>query len=258
MTRSLPFQAVILTSVAVGALCAGGGIAQAQFKQTNLVSDISGLATITDSNLVNTWGVSAIPGALSGSLTRARARSSLFTVTGSTGVAAANVFPGPRRRTSWPSRGGGGPARTDRAGRKFGHAPLTLAATGPAAVHFRQSERLNFRMEWIQHQSPRRKTPRLSWRPPSGALYTGLTINSAGNLLYAANGAGPASIDVFNGSFAATTAPGGFVDPIPLRRTRPLQRGGHRRQGLRELTRRPGTPAADKRDGGHGSGGRFR
>jgi hypothetical protein len=45
MTRSLPFRAVILTTVAFGALCAGGGIAHAQVKQTDLVSDISGLAT---------------------------------------------------------------------------------------------------------------------------------------------------------------------------------------------------------------------
>ena len=62
MTRSSPFQAVILTTVAFGALCAGGGTAQAQFKQTNLVSDLSGLAAITDPNLVNPWGVSDLPG----------------------------------------------------------------------------------------------------------------------------------------------------------------------------------------------------
>ena len=63
MTGSSSFQAVILTSVAFGALCAGAGTAQAQFKQTDLVSDKSGLAMITDSNLINPWGVSFIPGA---------------------------------------------------------------------------------------------------------------------------------------------------------------------------------------------------
>jgi uncharacterized protein (TIGR03118 family) len=49
--------------------------------------------------------------------------------------------------------------------------------------------------------------------PPSSDVYTGLTMNTAGNLLYAANGAGTGSIDVYNGSFAETTVPGGFVDP---------------------------------------------
>ena len=53
MSKSSPFQAVMLTSVALGALCAGAGTAQAQFKQTNLVSNMPGLATITDSSLVN-------------------------------------------------------------------------------------------------------------------------------------------------------------------------------------------------------------
>jgi uncharacterized protein (TIGR03118 family) len=49
-----------------------------------------------------------------------------------------------------------------------------------------------------------------------GAVYTGLAITSASNptpLLFAANGAGAGSIDVFNGSFAPTTVSGNFVDP---------------------------------------------
>ncbi len=58
MSRSSPFQAVIMTSVALGALCAGAGTAQAQFKQTDLVSNMPGLAATTDPNLVNPWGVS--------------------------------------------------------------------------------------------------------------------------------------------------------------------------------------------------------
>ena len=58
MSRSSPFQAVIMTSVALGALCAGAGTAQAQFKQTDLVSNMPGLAATTNSNLVDPWGVS--------------------------------------------------------------------------------------------------------------------------------------------------------------------------------------------------------
>jgi uncharacterized protein (TIGR03118 family) len=44
-----------------------------------------------------------------------------------------------------------------------------------------------------------------------GALYTGLAIDSDGNRLYAANGI-TGKIDVFNGSFGATSVSGGFVD----------------------------------------------
>jgi uncharacterized protein (TIGR03118 family) len=38
-------------------------------------------------------------------------------------------------------------------------------------------------------------------------------MNGAGNMLYAADGAGAGSIQVFNGSFNNVTAPGEFVDP---------------------------------------------
>ena len=59
MKRLLPLASVTSTSVAFAALCAGAGVANADgFSQTNLVSDIPGLATITDPNLKNPWGVS--------------------------------------------------------------------------------------------------------------------------------------------------------------------------------------------------------
>jgi hypothetical protein len=47
-----------MTTVAFDAPCVGAGTAQAQFKQTTLVSDMPGLATTTDPNLKNPWGVS--------------------------------------------------------------------------------------------------------------------------------------------------------------------------------------------------------
>jgi hypothetical protein len=96
MAGSLTLKAVVLTTVALRALSAGGGIAQAQFKQNDLVSDIPGLATLTDSNLINTWGVSALPGATPFWMSNQGTNmSSLFSVTGSTGVAPALAFPNP-------------------------------------------------------------------------------------------------------------------------------------------------------------------
>ncbi len=59
MKRLLPLASVTTTSVVFAALCAGVGVANTDgFSQTNLVSDIPGLATITDPNLKNPWGVS--------------------------------------------------------------------------------------------------------------------------------------------------------------------------------------------------------
>ena len=49
----------------------------------------------------------------------------------------------------------------------------------------------------------------------AGASFTGLAVNSAGTMLYAANDAGTGSIDVFSSTFAPVTTlpPGAFVDP---------------------------------------------
>ena len=58
--RNLFPKTFLVTWIAVGALCAGAasGAQVADFVQVNLVSDIPGLATITDPELVNPWGVS--------------------------------------------------------------------------------------------------------------------------------------------------------------------------------------------------------
>ena len=57
--RNLFPKTFLVTWIAVGALCAGAPRAQVvDFVQVNLVSDLPGLATITDPELVNPWGVS--------------------------------------------------------------------------------------------------------------------------------------------------------------------------------------------------------
>jgi hypothetical protein len=57
--RDLFPKTFAVTWIAVGALCAGALRAQVvDFVQVNLVSDIPGLATITEPELVNPWGVS--------------------------------------------------------------------------------------------------------------------------------------------------------------------------------------------------------
>src|SRR5436190_6408925 len=55
--------ALALAGIAAAVASAGGGgIASRSFVQTNLVSDIPGLAAHTDPNLKNPWGTSVGPG----------------------------------------------------------------------------------------------------------------------------------------------------------------------------------------------------
>jgi uncharacterized protein (TIGR03118 family) len=210
MTKS--FQAILLAAVGLGAFGAARGTAHAQFKQTNLASDISGLAAITDPNLKNTWGLTAIPGATPFWIdNQVTGTSSLYSVAGSTGVAAANFFPNPPGpNTNFVAVPGGGVPTgptgiVANAGTSFG------IAGGPAVFIF---SNLNGSISAWNPSNINSATQNAATVvvPSSGGLYTGLAINTAGGLLYAANGA-TGKIDVFDSSFAPTTLSGDFVDP---------------------------------------------
>ena len=210
MTRS--FEAILLTAVAFGAFAAAGGTAQAQFKQTNLASDIPGLATLTDPNLKNTWGLAAIPGATPFWIdNQVTGTSSLFSVSGATGVAPANFFPNPPGpNTNFVAVPGGGipsgpTGIVANAGKSFG------IAGGPAVFIFANLNGSISAWNLSNINSATQNAATVEHTTP-GAVYTGLAISAAGGLLYAANGA-TGKIDVFNGSFAPTTVSGNFTDP---------------------------------------------
>jgi uncharacterized protein (TIGR03118 family) len=172
------------------------------FVQTNLVSDIPGLATITDPELANPWGVSQSPISPFWVSNQATNTSTLYSVTDETKVSKVDLTvaipktaKGPQGPTgqvnnantsSFPVNNGG-----DSGSALFIFANLngTISAwdKGPTA--------------FIQVTTP-------------GAVYTGLAINGAQTRLYAANGAGTGSVDVFDSSFAPLgLAAGAFVDP---------------------------------------------
>jgi uncharacterized protein (TIGR03118 family) len=212
MTRSSSFQAVILATVAFGALCAGLGGAQAQFKQTDLASDISGLATITDPNLVNTWGVSAMPGGSPFWISnQGTGTSSLFSVTGSTGIAAPNAFPAPATNfvAVPPPVVGGFPGPTG----QVANVPKTSfgIAGGPALFIFANLNGTISAWNGSNVNPMTMNAATIVAGTPGAALYTGLAMNTAGDMLYAANGM-TGAIDEFNGSFMPQ-ATSGFVDP---------------------------------------------
>jgi len=210
MTRCLPLKSAATTAIALGALCAGARLAEAAtYLQTNLVSDIPGLATLTDPNLTNTWGVSHLPGSPFWISNQGANTVSLYTVTGSTGVAAANFFP--QNFADIPTSGVGpqGPTgQVANSGASFG------IAGGPALFIFAN---LNgtisaWNLSNINHTT---NAATIEWTTP-GALYTGLAMNQANSMLYAANGA-TGAIDVFNSSFKPVSlGAGAFATPSAI------------------------------------------
>jgi uncharacterized protein (TIGR03118 family) len=206
MTRSSPFQAVMLTSVAFGALCAGAGTAQAQYKQTNLVSNMPGLAAITDAQMVNPWGVSFANGSPVWISDQATQTSPLFSVTGSTNVT------GPLFTVNIPPAGVSGPTGTVGNASKSGF-DVSKASGGngdPALFIFAN---LNGS---ISAWNGVPQTQAFTQTSVPGASFTGLAINSTDTRLFAANDAGAGSIDVFNRSFNLEPLPGAFMTPTAI------------------------------------------
>src|ERR1700719_4110566 len=175
------------------------------FVQTNLVSDIPGLATITDRELLNPWGISHSPTSPFWVSNQATSTSTLYSVTDETKVSKVNLTvaipktaQGPQGPTgqvnnanaaSFPVGNGG-----DGGSAHFIFANLngTISAwdTGPTA--------------FIQVTTP-------------GANYSGLAINQAQTQLYAANQAGTGSINVFNSAFAPVSlGAGAFATPTAI------------------------------------------
>jgi uncharacterized protein (TIGR03118 family) len=178
-----------MTSVAFGALGVGAGTAQAQLKQNNLVSNIPGLATLTDSALVNPWGVSFANGSPVWISDQATQTSPLFSVTGSTNVS------GPLFTVNIPPAGVSGPTGTvgNASGSGF---DVGNGGNGKSAAFIFAN--LNGSISaW--NGTP--LTQAFTQTSVAGASFTGLAINSTDTRLFAANDAGAGSIDVFNRSF---------------------------------------------------------
>jgi uncharacterized protein (TIGR03118 family) len=197
----------IATSIIIGVLWAGVLHAQApNFVQTNLVSDIPGLATITDPEIVNPWGVSHSPTSPFWVSNQAKSTTTLYAVTDETNVTKVNINP-PAGFVLIPKTAGGpqGPTGQVNNGNPSSF-PVNGGGDGKSA-HFIFANLNGTISAWdmgttafIQVTTP-------------GAVYTGLAINGAQTRLYAANNAG-GSIDVFDSTFAPLSlATGAFVDP---------------------------------------------
>jgi uncharacterized protein (TIGR03118 family) len=171
----------------------GGGKGANVYKKRNLVSDIDGVARITDPNLVNPWGLAFGPATPAWVSDNGADVSTLYSggVRKSIPVTLPLVVGIP----------GGAPT-----GVVFNGTP-GFKVNGTAA-HFIFDSEAGTITAWNAGTQAVREaaTP--------GAVYKGLAIASKGGatMLYAAN-FHTGKIDVFNDSFAPVTVPGGFADP---------------------------------------------
>jgi uncharacterized protein (TIGR03118 family) len=199
---------LVTITIALGTLY-GPSRADAEYIQTNLVSDIPGLATIPDPSLVNPWGSSHSATSPFWISNQGTNTSTLYAVTGSLNTTGSlNVIKNPltvaipTTPPGEPPQGPQGPTgQVNNTGTSF-----QLGGT-PAAFIFAN---LNGTISaWNQSAG----TTAVIQATTTGAIYTGLAINQAPEpRLYAARAGG---IDVFTGSFQpATNLPvGAFATP---------------------------------------------
>src|SRR4051794_39850055 len=213
MQKSALFRTTLLAAGVVASLGSGIQPAEAEYIQTNLVSNIQDLATLTVPLLVNPWGISRSPTSPFWTSNQGTNTSTLFAVTGSTNVSQVQVAP--NGFVAIPTTPIGSPTPIGPQG-PTGQVNNTNTASfqltpGDSSTSSRFIfANLNGTISgWAggAASTPEVTTP--------GAVYTGLAINTAGNRLYAANSAGLGSINVFDSSFAPVSIPGGFTDPNP-------------------------------------------
>ena len=195
-------RTLVVISLAAGVLSLGALADDdgPDFVQTNLVSNISGLATVTDSNLANPWGVSHSSTSPFWVSNQGTNTATLYAVTDSTTVSKVPLtvaIP----TTSGEPQGPTGQVNNSNAS-SF---PVKNGGSG-ASAHFIFANLNGTISAWNGGPMAFIQVTTVP------AVYTGLTINGAQTRLYAANAVG--RIDVFDSSFSPVTlAPGQFVDP---------------------------------------------
>jgi uncharacterized protein (TIGR03118 family) len=211
MNKSARFKrsSLVTTAIAVGILYAGAWRAEADslFAQTNLVSDIPGLAAITEPEMHNPWGISHNATSPFWISNQGTSTTNLFAVTAGNNVTKAAPL-NTDGNIVIPPGGSGAVGPTGQvANTTSSFAVGNGGNNAPANFIFAN---LNGTISaWNSGQ-----TAFIQVTTP-GASYTGLAINQAQTQLYAANSAS-GRIDVFNGSFQLVSS-GAFATPAPIK-----------------------------------------
>jgi len=167
------------------------------YVQSNLVSDIPGLATFTDTNLVNPWGIAI---SATSPFWLADNGTGLSTVYNSTGAIQTTVVTVP------PPAGQPGPAAPSGI---IANSITGFFGTGTATAHFIFSTEDGTISAWSSGASAVLKVDYSG----SNAVFKGLTAGVSGgsNLLYATDFHN-AQIDAFNTNYTQVVLPGSFSD----------------------------------------------
>jgi len=164
--------------------------------QHNLVSDIAGMADVTDAHLVNPWGISESTGSPFWVSNQGTATSTLYN---GSGVASATIVAVPSGAAKQSLTGPTGQVQNSSTGFVLSNSKASsfIFATQDGTISAWNGGTASTVM--VDNSS-------------SGAVYTGLAIYSGGPMLYAAN-FNSGKIEVYDTNFHATTVAGGFADP---------------------------------------------
>src|ERR1700748_551523 len=199
---------LVTTAIVVGTLYAGAWRADADFIQTNLVSDIPGLAAITEPELHNPWGVSHSTTSPFWTSNQGTNTTTLFAGTDRTTVTKVTAVNPPTGNIAIPTTKTGPQGPTGQVNdSNTSSFPVNNGGNGKSAAFIFAN--LNGTISawnggptaFIQVTTP-------------GATYTGLAINGAQTRRYAVNDAGTGGVDVFDSTFAPLSlAADAFVNP---------------------------------------------
>ncbi|HEX2912752.1 MAG TPA: TIGR03118 family protein [Chloroflexia bacterium] len=175
------------------------------YTQQNLVSDIPGLAALTDSNLRNPWGLSRSPSSPWWVSDNATGLSTLYNGNGARFPLASPLV------VTIPVPGGGTSAPS---GTVFnGTSGFVIAANGKSAASLFLFDTEDGTIAgWAPSVNPTMAIIAKD-NSSSGAIYKGLTIatTSSGTFIYAAN-FHSGKVEVYDQNFNPVTRPGGFSD----------------------------------------------
>src|SRR5215831_12415473 len=211
--RTLCSRPFAVASLAIGALTLSALQTQgADFTQTNLVSNIDGLAKITDPALVNPWGVSHSPTSPFWVSNQGTNTATLYAVTDETNVMKVTAVNPPTGNIAIPKTASGPQGPTGQVNNtNTSSFPVGKGGDGGSA-HFIFANLNGTISAW--DKGP---TAFIQVTTP-GAVYTGLAINGAQTRLYAADDVPPGRIDVFDSSFTPVSlGSSAFVDPLAAR-----------------------------------------
>ena len=208
MTHSARFQksllaaAIAVATVSLGALPAGA----APYVQTDLVSDLTGLAQLTEPELVNPWGVSHTGTSPIWTSNQGTSTANLFSITSALTVT--KVAPAGTNGNITIPPGGVGTGPTGQVASTSTTSFLVGNGGDNNPAHFMFANLNGTIAAWDTGQGA------FTQVTTPGALYTGLAINSSQNRLYAANGNSGGRIDVFDSAFhPVNLGATAFTDP---------------------------------------------